>query len=72
MNSNIGIRNTLEGGRSLLLILRRILEVNKKGCLVALPPAVGDGAETSFPLGVSANFLTIAVEKINNIASDHE
>ena len=31
MNSNIGIRNTLEGGRSLLLILRRIFEGDKKG-----------------------------------------
>ena len=62
MISNIGIRNAPEGGRSSLLILRRILEEDKKGCLVALPPAVSDKTETSFPLGVSADFLTIAVE----------
>lgn len=45
-----------------MLILRRIQEVDKKGRLVALPPAVSDKTETSFPLGVSADFLTIAVE----------
>ena len=45
-----------------MLILRRIQEVDKMGRLVALPPAVSDNTETSFPLGVSADFLTIAVE----------
>ena len=62
MITNIGIRNTLEGGRSSPLILRRIQELDKKGRLVALPPAVSDKTETSSPLGVSADFLTIAVE----------
>ena len=36
-----------EEGRSSPLILRRIQEVDKKGRLVALPPAVGDKTETS-------------------------
>ena len=40
--TNIGIRNTPEGGRSSPLILRRIQELDKKGRLVALPPAVSD------------------------------
>ena len=47
MITNIGIRNMQEEGRSSPLILRRIQEVDKKGRLVALPPAVGDKTETS-------------------------